>query len=241
MRLNRLFALSVAAVTFFSWATASKAAPIPWQMPMGSTSTFTYSNGNTDNQLFVPAGTSPTATAGGLIFTPAGFKASSANGTAAITTDTLRFQLHVKPGSQLSAFEVDEFGDYSILGTGPNTAVKAFGTLFITNLDTGEVKFDTLDTNPPALAGTTGVTSGQSAWTGDEDIVGIPTGWTNIQVVLNNILQANSDPGTSSFIEKKVASPGVEIDFILPEPGSLGIVALAGSMLMARRKRSLAV
>ena len=83
--------------------------------------------------------------------------------------------------------------------------------------------------------------NGQGAWTGDESIVAIPAGWTNIQIVLNNELHANSDPGTSAFIEKKVVTPGVEIDFILPEPGSLGIVGLASSLLLARRKRSLAV
>jgi hypothetical protein len=236
MRVNRLFAFSVAAVVVFSWLSVSKAAPIPWAMPSGSTSNFTYDHGNTDNELFVPPGTSPTATPGGFIFTPAGFKASSANGVAAITTDTVRFALHVKSGSELTAFEVDEFGDYTILGTGPHTAVKAFGSLFITNLDTGEVKFDSLDTNPVALSGASGVTSGQGDWTGDETIVGIPSGWKNIQVVLDNILQANSDPGTSAFIEKKVVSPGVEIDFILPEPGSIGILAF-GSILLARRKR----
>ncbi len=202
MRLNRLFAFLVATVSVFSRLDVSQAAPIPWQMPSGSTANFTYDHGNTDNELFVPTGTSPTATPGGFIFTPAGFKASSANGVAAITTDTVRFALHIKPGSQLNAFEVDEFGDYSILGTGPHTAVKAFGSLFITNLDTGEVKFDSLDTDPAALSSTSGVTSGSSIWTGNETIVPIPTGWKNIQVVLDNILQANSDPGTSSFIVK---------------------------------------
>jgi hypothetical protein len=216
----------------------TKAAPIPWAHPSGTTTDFTYDNGNTDNQLFVSPGQDPVPTPNGLLFFPSDFRASSANGTAQDTSDTLRFQIHVTPGNQLTEFTVDEFGVYTILGTGANTAVKAFGGLFLTNLNTGAVLFDTLHTTPPALSGNSGVTSGQSAWSGDEDIVPIPAGWTNIQVVLNNELQATSDAGTTSFIEKKVLTPGVEITLILPEPGSIALLAGAAAFAFGRRRRA---
>src|SRR4051794_14774527 len=146
---------------------AVKAAPIPWAMPSGSTADYNFDNGNTDNQLFVPAGQSPTVTNSGLLFFPSGFKAQSANGTASIVSDTLRFQIHAKPGKQLKAFTVNEFGDYSIFGAGLNTGVKAFGSVFLTNLDTGDIRFDTLHTTPVTLS-STGVPAGQGAWTGTE-------------------------------------------------------------------------
>jgi len=240
MRLNKclasIFAAPVVLCTVVLCTVAVQAAPIPWTTPSGNTNDFTFNNGNTDNQLFVPAGGDPVVTATGLLFFPSGFAAQSANGIAQITRDTLRFDIHVKPNKQLAAFSINEFGDYSILGTGVQTAVKAFGAVFLTNLDTGDVRSDSLITVPAALSGATGVTSGQGQWTGSELIANIPAGWKNIRVVLNNELHAGSDQGTSSFIEKKVVTPGIEINIILPEPASLSMLALGG-LLISRRRR----
>jgi len=241
MHVAKHIAAAFAAIMFLG-VSAVKAAPIPWAMPSGSTATYSFSNGNTDNQLFVPPGQSPTVTPGGLLFFPSGFKAQSANGSASIVSDTLRFQIHANPGKQLAGFTVNEFGDYSILGVGVNTAVKVFGTVFLTNLDTGEIRFDTLHTVPVAWSGPTGVTTGQGAWTGTEGspFITIPDQWTNIQVVLNNELHANSDPGTSSVIEKKVLTPGIDIEIFVPEPGTLSLLAIVGGLLISRRSRALA-
>lgn len=239
MRVAKFAGLAVAAVLAFCGVNLVYASPIPWAMPSGSTTDFTYDSGNTDNQLFVPAGQSPTVTNTGLLFFPSGFKAQSANGTASIVSDTLRFVIHVKPGKQLTGFTVNEFGDYSISSSlGPDTGVKAFGSVFLTNLDTNDVRFDTLHTTPGPLS-STGVLSGSGAWTGTEGspVITIPAGWTNIQVVLNNELHANSDPGTSSVIEKKVVTPGVDIEIIVPEPGTIGLLMAVGGMLVTRRRR----
>jgi hypothetical protein len=242
MHVTKLIGAALTAAMFLG-ISAVRAAPIPWAMPSGTTANFDFNNGNTDNQLFVPAGQSPTVTPGGLLFFPSGFKAQSANGTASVVSDTLRFQIHVKPGKQLAGFTVNEFGDYSILGLGANTAVKVFSTVVLTNLDTNvdNVRFDTIHATPPAIASNTGVTTGQGAWTGTEGspFITIPDGWTNIQVVLDNILQANSDPGTSSAIEKKVVTPGIDIEIFVPEPGTISLIAIAGGLLITRRRRAL--
>jgi hypothetical protein len=242
MHVTKYLGSALAAAMIFLGAGAVQAAPIPWAMPSGSTADYNFDNGNTDNQLFVPAGQSPTVTPTGLLFFPSGFKAQSANGTASIVSDTLRFQIHSKPGKQLKAFTVNEFGDYSIFGAGLNTGVKAFGSVFLTNLDTGDVRFDTLHTNPPTLS-STGVPTGQGSWTGTEGtpFVTIPNGWTNVQVVLNNELHANSDAGTSSVIEKKVVTPGIDIEIIVPEPGTISLMLVAGGLLISRRRAAVAV
>jgi len=239
MRLNKLLAVAFVAASVLWGGSAVRAAQIPWKTPSGTTNDFNYDNGGTSDQLFVPAGTDPVVTPTGLAFFPSAFKAQASNGSAQTTYDKLSFDIHVKPGKQVTGFTVNEFGDYTIQNTGPNTAVKAFGTLFLTNLDTFEVRFATMTTTPPQLGVGSGVTSGQGAWTGLETIAPIPAGWTNVRVELNNVLQAASDPGTNAFIEKKVVTPGVEINVIIPEPATamMGLLALG---LLATRRRAIA-
>ena len=146
-------------------------------------------------------------------------------------SDTVRVVIHSLPGHAIQEFAVNEFGDYSILGGGPNTAVKAFGELVLTNLNNGQVETETLQAVPPTppVLFTTGINTpnASGAWEGGEDIAlaQVPANWTNVQVVLNNVLQATSDPGTTSFIEKKIVTPAVTITMILPEPGSIALLA----------------
>jgi hypothetical protein len=239
MRLLKfLLGASVASVVLLA-APALNAAPIPWATPSGSTDTYTYSNGNTDFQLFVPAGPGdqPVATDAGIEFFPTNFKAEAVgNGTfaAASASDTVRFQLTVKPGHQLTDFDVHEVGDYSILGTG---AVQVSGTLVIANLDTGEELHAPLFPAPSGL--TNGVTTGAAPWTADTDMP-IPTGWDHVQVILDNILHAVASPGGDATIDKKFVGPGVTITMIAPEPASLSLLAIGGVSLLRRSRRKLA-
>jgi hypothetical protein len=239
--MRRKSSLTVLAVVAMLVGSAGLAhAAIDWSVPNGGNSNFDYANGQTDFGLFVKPGTSPIVSSTGLLFFPENFKASAAGGSAEQVSDVLKFEIHVKPGKELSQFIVHEFGDYTLLNSGPNTAVKAFGGLFLVNMDTFEVLEDTLDTVPAPLAGVNGLTSGQGAWTGDESILSIPPNWTNIQVILNNVLAAGSDPGTTSFIQKKVGDIGVQIILVIPEPGTLSLGLIAGALLLARRGRRLA-
>jgi len=243
MRVKQLLTLAIAASIAFWGVCSVRAAQIPWQHPSGTTTDYDFDNGGTSDQLFVPAGTDPVVTPSGLAFFPSDFKAQSANGSGlpqSTASDKLSFDIHVKPGKQVSGFTVNEFGDYTIQGVGPHTAVKAFGSLFLTNLDTFEVRFDTLHTTPAALGVGSGVVAGEGAWTGNESIVAIPAGWKNVRVELDNILQANSDPGTQSFIEKKVVTPGVEINIIIPEPAGMTLGLLGTGLLLSRRRRAMA-
>lgn len=217
----------------------ASAAPIPWATPSGSNANFSYAEGKTLNGLFVEPGQSPIVTPTGLIFFPSGFIASAAGGTAEVVDDTLQFEIHLPADKQLTQFIVNEFGDYTIDGSGPNTSVKAFGGLLLVNMDDpfAPVLTDTLSTVPAPLATGTGVTTGEGIWTGNETIVAIPAGWKNIQVILNNELSASSDVGTTAFIQKKVGQVGVEIILVIPEPGTLSLGLLGGLACLVRRSR----
>src|SRR3954464_4196087 len=80
---HRAFMVAMAMILLLglSGAGVVQAAQIPWQNPSGTTNDFTFDNGGTSDQLFVPAGTSPLVTPTGLSFFPSAFKAQSANGS----------------------------------------------------------------------------------------------------------------------------------------------------------------
>jgi hypothetical protein len=248
MRVNKFAALAMAAITMSWGASAVQAAQIPWLHPSGSGgpgSNFTYDSGGTSDQLFVPAGTDPVVNASGLTLFPSAFKAQASNGTTSSTnqvSDKLSFVLHATGGTSLQSFVVNEFGDYTIqepsVGSFPNTGVKVFGSLFLTNLDTNQVIYAPLTTTPTTIGLGSGVTSGQGTWSGVESPT-IPKGWKNVQVELDNILQANSDPGTNAFIEKKLITPGVSISIIDPEPASAVIGLMSSALLLGRRRRAI--
>jgi len=245
MRGSKSLAFALIAAIVFLGVGAANAAQIPWKTPSGTTNDFTFDNGGTSDQLFVPAGTDPVVTPGGIAFFPSAFKAQASGGAQQQVSDKLSFDLHAKPGKELTNFVVNEFGDYSIQGIGPNTAVKVFGSLFLTNLDTFEVKFDTLHTTPAAIGVGKGVVAGEGAWTGNEAIslpssVVVPPGWRNVRVELDNVLQVSSDPGTNAFIEKKVITPGVTITLIAPEPASAALCLMASALFLGRRRNAVA-
>jgi hypothetical protein len=61
---------------------------------------------------------------------------------------------------------------------------------------------------------------------------------TQVELQLNNLLQANSESGTSSLIQKKAVSG--PIITVIPEPGTAALVLLwaARSVVRARAHRS---
>lgn len=218
------------------------AAPVPWSVPNGANSNFTYANGHTLNSLFVAPGQSPIVTPTGLIFMPSGFIASAAGGSAEVVDDTLGFEIHLPVDKELTQFIVNEIGDYTIDGVGPSTSVKAFGGLFLVNMDDpfAPVLSSVLGTIPVGLNTGTGLTTGEGLWTGNHSIINIPAGWKNIQVIMNNELSAGSDVGTTAFIQKKVGQVGVEIILVIPEPGTISLALMSGLALLARRGRRIA-
>ncbi|HMO25511.1 MAG TPA: hypothetical protein PKB10_04515, partial [Tepidisphaeraceae bacterium] len=101
---------------------------------------------------------------------------------------------------------ISEFGDYSILGGG---AVAATGALFVTDLNSGSTQSSLLSTNPVFPVSTNTFANG--LWSGVASVT-MPNGVTRVTVVLNNVLQATSQAGGTSLIEKKGAGAGIQID-----------------------------
>lgn len=211
-------------------AFAASAAPVPWSQPSGSTPFFDYSNGQSDNGLFG----SPNIAGTTFEFFPSSFQAQSSNGSSANTSDRLSFTLTAKPNQTIQGITISEAGDYAILGIG---TVNAQGALFVTNLNQFAFQSDTLHTTPTFPLGTT--TAANGLWTGSSQVL-FPPGWTKVQVVMNNILQTQSGPNSSAEIDKKVVGADVLIGIIVPEPTSVGLLAVGGAMFLLRRSRKTA-
>ena len=221
MQAYKLSGLLIGACLF---ASAAQAATIPWSNPSGATSTFTWANGGNDTNLFG----SPTVIGNSFVFFPSNFKAQSSNGVADQKSDRLEVDIVAKPGFTLQGLNVQEFGDYGILGTG---SVQAFGSIFATNLLNATIQADSLHTTPAMP-----ITAGSGQWSGTETIDYTAQGVTAIHIVLDNVLQANSGANSTAFIEKKVADIGIKIEVIVPEPASLGLLAFAAPLFIRRRK-----
>jgi hypothetical protein len=207
---------------------ASSLQAAPWSNPNGSSpGFFSWENGSNDVGLFgdpVPIGNS-------LVFFPTNFFSSSNAGIIPPAThDKINVDILALAGQQISQINIIEVGDYQINGTGPNTSVNASGTLVVTPLNVaGLPAVSPLATAPPMP-----VVTGSGVWQGTASAI-LANGITKIHLTLDNILQARSDPNTSTFIEKKVTQ-GIIIQILIPEPTTIGLL-LCGAPLLLRRRR----
>jgi hypothetical protein len=212
-------------------AAAANAGAVPWSNPSGTVpGFFSWSNGQSDNGLFG----SPIVAANSFTFFPSNFRATGTNGSAQTTTDRLSFTLDVAPGQVFDRISVTELGDFSIVNGG---TVSAEAFLFVTNLNgpvgPGNPNTSQMTTNPAFPLSTVGNANG--LWDGFVQANILANGWTRVQVVLNNILQAVGGPNGTATIEKKVA--GITITVFIPEPGTIGVLAGGLGMLMLRRRK----
>lgn len=211
-------------------------AQVPWVPPGGSGTFFSYTGGLSDNGLFG----NPTLIGDTFQFTPSGFVANSVNGAAASVTDRMQVDITANPGQKITMIRVTEFGSWGITGIG---TVNAFGSLNLV---------DQLNLRPPAIAGlsagtttpfvsplpvSTPNTSGLWSGTVEIDLSAIiGPDWTKLRLVFTNTIQASSQQGSASFIDKKiVGGPSIFVE-IIPAPSGLALLALSG-IAAARRRR----
>ena len=227
MKVSKLTRTVLAMALTFVLSAAAHA--VPWSNPNGTVpGVFSWSNGGSDNGLFGD----PTIVGSSFVFSPNNFVATASNGSASTVSDRLFFTLDIAPGFQFGGITISEFGDYSILGGG---AVAATGALFVTDLNSGSTQSSLLSTNPVFPVSTNTFANG--LWSGVASVT-MPNGVTRVTVVLNNVLQATSQAGGTSLIEKKGAGAGIQIDIFVPEPATAGLFGGVAAMLLTRRRRS---
>jgi hypothetical protein len=205
----------------------------------------------------------PTAVGDELIFTPSSFDASSTNNSGIDTThSTLNTTIvSTNVSAFIESIDIEEAGDIILTAFPPGggtATTGVFATLsgtvtILAALNTsviGEIvtfggagaDFDTTFTPGPStnflyvsLPG-----AGPVSWTAnvliDLEALFPGAGITSAELQLNNFLQANSEPGMSSLIQKKTVD-GPKIT-VIPEPGTAALLVcgLVGLALRSRRE-----
>lgn len=175
-----------------------------------------------------------------LLFSPSGFAAAAADGSADVTASTLEMIVESPEGFYLSDILIGELGDAMLSGSGTDaTSANVAGLLVVTDLDTGEVYQAELAVSPePPYVLPEDL--GYFTWSADAALVGLfqpdeDVLVTRISLRFDNILSATSEEGTTSFIEKKQAN-GTFIT-IIPEPATMATLMAGGLLVMLRRRR----
>lgn len=178
---------------------------------------------------------SPIRVGNQLLFFPTQYASSASGGASDTSTGILSMIIQAKPGNVLDKITIQEFGDWTLSGVGSAaTSVSASGTLTATNLLGPGVYSDVMGVNPGSPISLPGPSSG--TWDGLVylDLTGL--GLTRIELVFENVLEATSEPGTTSFIRKNVIS-GPSVAVIIPSPSAFGLLGMAGMALAGRRRR----
>lgn len=223
--------LGLTVVAAVGMAASSALAQVPWTNANGVGPFFTWMNGLSDLGRFGD----PVLVGSTFNFFPTNFQAQSVNGVPDALTDRLQVRLKADPGHRFTQIKITEFGSWSILGIG---SVSDSGTMFLQDMITPRPPaINNLVTNPVMPINTP---NSSGNWSGQTliDLTSIlGPDWTDLTLVFTNTLQANSDPGSSATIHKKLVSgPSIVVE-IFPTPGSLGVLALGGALAMRRRRR----
>ncbi|MCC5830606.1 MAG: PEP-CTERM sorting domain-containing protein [Phycisphaeraceae bacterium] len=166
-----------------------------------------------------------------LTWLPQNFKAESADGVSQNTNDVLLMTITAQPGDWLTKIEVFEVGDRTFSGpSGGYAQTTASGTLFVTELAPGGglAGFD-------SFSQVFNLDDGFGLWNGSlvVDLTGMQI--TSVQISWQNNLQATSEPGTASLIQKKFGELGIAAE-VIPEPASISLLGLGGLLLLRRRR-----
>jgi len=181
----------------------------------------------------------PTAFSAGLDFDPLSFAATSAGGGADITDGQLNFT--VATGMKgVDAISLFEAGDYTLAGIGAQaTSVFAGASIraTVTEVDNVPVAPFNLTTVNGSFGESLPGTVIVQPWSlglvlnVDAQMAGLgfpPTSVaTKLEVVIDNVLVAISEPGSAAFIAKKEFIIDIVSLDVVPEPGTFALAGLA--------------
>jgi hypothetical protein len=205
----------------------------------------------------VPPG--PLTFEAGMDFTPQSFASSSAGGGADTTLDELDFGVMqaLVPGPPpllaINAVSVQELGDYTLAGVGTAATQASAGltiAVTVTHIDGVDVPDVAIPAfNASLLFDLLSNPGASQPWqlSGSVDIQGylasqsIPfqVGATKVEVHVENLLEAQSEPASAALILKKEFIVAVDAELV-PEPATclLGAFALGGLGLGVGRRRA---
>ncbi len=186
----------------------------------------------------------PTVIGDQLLFFPTQFTATSSNGVSDQTASLMEMVIRSDNGSPIDRIVIQEFGDVDLAGVG-TAATSASVSLggFITVL---EILGQTVAPFVIPFTATYAPTdsyelpgAGYQLWTATADVdltqfSGEPI--TKLRLSFNNILDATSEPGTTSLIQKKVVN-GPAVVVTVPEPALALVLALGLLGAAGRRSR----
>jgi hypothetical protein len=193
---------------------------------------------------------SPTVVGNSLIFNHMNFTSLATNGASDITDGQLNVDIVSDGGfgQYIDRIKIQEFGDTTLTGTGTSaTRSSATIALTLTILAVDYLPFEDFfnqfyQTNkvfgtwtlPPPITG--------QPWNGSLTIdltaylqsIGNSGRATWVSISSDNVLTTESQIGTSAFIAKKAAGFSVTAETI-PEPGTLSLLVLSGTLLLIGR------
>lgn len=212
-------------------------AQTPWGVPAtptGSGTFFDYFQGHNSNTNLYG---SPTLIGGNTFaFFPSNFEAGSVGTNADSATDQFNVQLVAHANQFFSQIQIQEFGDWSIIGVG---SVQDTGTVFLTDLlNIRAPIIQSMQFSPSMPINTPG---SNVPWSGNAviDFTQIPgPHWTNVMLQFTNTLQASSSGASSVANIRKslVNGPSIVVNTV-PAPGAGALLAAGGLVLSRRRRR----
>ena len=176
-----------------------------------------------------------------LRFYPTAFASESRDGVPDTTQGKLRMRIEADEGYYLEQIVISEYGDYLLTGLGgAETQANIGGTLYVID-ESPEHMFPTiievpLEVTPVAPPFTLPDSGGQFQAHALIDVTEYQ--WTRMYVILTNTLQTTSTEGTVSFIQKNVLDGPVVDVRVIPEPGSLCLLALGAMGALIRKRKA---
>lgn len=235
MRKSARLALFATVVCALVVPAASYGAFVSWTTPAGSAAIFDYSEGGSTDALFGE----PTITPSGFWFDPPAFFSSATNGGADNTDSEMQVRVKQTAGALVEVI-ITETGTYT--GTA-GSEFSAFTDITLTQID--PFAFPPLH-NVSADTYVDGVYDADGNWVLGADgsgtwvkqvTIDLTTytagGWNEFRLNIHNFLQTTASVGGSAYIEK------TGVDVHVPEPTTVGLLALGLVGLGVRRRRNI--
>lgn len=195
----------------------------------------------------------PIISGNALVFSPANFGATAANGGVQITDGTLTTAITAQAGSYIDQISLTEAGDYTLAGANPSlsTTVSVAAPVFLQIVQLNGVGITPIDVNANAVftpdagsynllndAGTGVIWNGALSESIDAAIANAgDTGQaTEVLFSMDNDLTAISQTGNVADIKKKTED-GVTIEASVPEPTSVALIAVSVAAVLLMRPR----